>query len=113
MASKILPFDNGKEKYIKLAKKRIEENDYSGALSTFFTALGSGNDYEILKEIATIYTAIEQFEMSNLYWFRYLYYAPKDKTACAYEELAVNYFYLDNLWASGYYFHKKLSINSS
>lgn len=111
MASKILPFENSKEKYIKLAKKRLEESDYSGALSMLFTALGNGNDYEILKEIAFIYSVIEQYEMSNLYWFRYIYYAPKDKVPCAFEELAVNYFYLDNLWASGYYFHKKLSID--
>ena len=68
-------------------------------------------NHEFYEKIAKVYSLMEQYEMSNLYWFRYLYYAPKDKVSMCYEELAINYFYLDNLWASGYYFHKKISVD--
>ena len=47
--------------------------------------------------------------LSNLYWFKYLDKAPQDKLTVAYEQLAVNYFYMDNFFASSYYFHLKLS----
>ncbi len=111
MASKVLQFDKNKERYFRLADQLREKEDYLGALSLLFSVLEKENDYIAYRKIAEIYALMEQFEASNLFWFRHVFYAPKSQVASSFEELAVNYFYLDNLWASGYYFHKKLSID--
>ena len=109
--SKIIPFEKDVNRYVRLATKRIENKDYLGALALLFDGEKICKNYEFYEKIAKVYSLMEQYEMSNLYWFRYLYYAPKDKASACYEELAINYFYLDNLWASGYYFHKKISVD--
>jgi len=109
--NKIIPFEKDINRYIKLATCRIENKDYLGALSMLFDGERICKNYEFYEKIAKVYSLMEQYEMSNLYWFRYLYYAPKEKASTCYEELAINYFYLDNLWASGYYFHKKISVD--
>ncbi len=109
--NKIIPFEKDINRYIRLATRCIENKDYLGALAFLFDGEKIGKNYEIYAQIASVYALMEQYEMSNLYWFRYLYYAPKDKMPNCYEELAINYFYLDNLWASGYYFHKKISTD--
>ncbi len=111
MNTKIIPFEKDINRYIRLATMRIENKDYLGALTFLFDGEKVCKNYEFYEQIARVYSLMEQYEMSNLYWFRYLYYAPKDKASMCYEELAINYFYLDNLWASGYYFHKKISVD--
>ena len=111
MDSKVIQFDKNKVRYFRLADELKEKEDYLGALSLLFSVLEKENDYIACRKIAEIYALMEQFEASNLFWFRYLFYAPKNEVAFCYEELAINYFYLDNLWASGYYFHKKLSVD--
>ncbi len=111
MMNKIIPFEKDINRYIRLANLRTEKKDYLGALALLFDGEKICKNYEFYEQIAKVYSLMEQYEMSNLYWFRYLYYAPKDKVSKCYEELAINYFYLDNLWASGYYFHKKISTD--
>ena len=111
MANKVLQFDKSKDRVFRLADELKEKEDYLGALSLLFSVIQKEKDHTAYKKIAEIYALIEQFEASNLFWFRYLYYAPKNEVAFCYEELAINYFYLDNIWASGYYFHKKLSVD--
>lgn len=108
---KVIQFEKSRDRYIRIAEQLKEKEDYLGALSLLFSVIEKENDYVAYQKIAEIYALMEQFEASNLFWFRYLFYAPKSQVAICYEELAINYFYLDNLWASGYYFHKKLSTD--
>ena len=65
----------------------------------------------VITDIADLYADTGLLELSNKFWFLYLNKAPKEKRALAYEELAINYFYLENFWASSYYFHQKLSVD--
>lgn len=112
MEKKILLCDNNDtERLRKLAAARSDNGDFVGALGFLFRALENGNDPEVITDIADAYADMELFELSNKFWFIYLANAPKDKESIAYEELGINYFYMDNLYMSGYYFHKKYLID--
>lgn len=107
----VLTFDNSVLRYRNLAEERAEKGDFLGALSFLFSAKSIAKSHEVIMDIAYIYSDMSLFELSNKYWFLYLDVAPKEKQAIAYEELAINYFYMDNYWASSYYFHKKLDVD--
>ena len=107
--AKVLQIENNVERYKRLADARAEKEDFFGALTFLFSAEKEQFNYEILMRIADAYADMGNLELSNKYWFKYMHFAPSDKVSVAYEELAVNYFYMENLWASGYYFHKKIS----
>lgn len=95
--------------YKRLADDKADRGDYLDALGLYFTVLKSdGKNLGAIADIADCYADMGLLELSNKYWFRYLTVAPKDKQGVAFEELAINYFYMDNLWASGYYFHLKV-----
>lgn len=106
MDKKILQFEINSERYIKLAKKRAEERDFFGALGFLYSALKNQRNVSILKEIASVYFKMEHYELSNRYLYEYLAKAPKNKVLGVYKDIAVNYFYLDELFLSGYYFNK-------
>lgn len=108
---KILQFDKSKDRYIKLADIRQQEGDLEGALSLLFTAQKICPAHEVYSRIAYLYSQMDLLDLSNKYWYKFMFVAPSDVITTCYEELAINYFYLDNLWASGYYMHKKLSID--
>ena len=103
--------DKSAERYLKIAEERAEREDFSGALSFLFCAEKLSPTYEVFYRIADVYGALGMLEHSNKYWFKFLSSAPKDKRTVAFEELAINYFYLDNFWATSHYFHKKISID--
>jgi len=107
----VIPFIKDNARYRKLAEVRAEKNDFSGALNFLFSAKSVSNDYQVIMDIADAYADMGLLELSNKYWFMYMDKAPKDKVSVAYEELAINYFYLDNYWASSYYFHLKLTTD--
>ena len=107
----VIPFIKDNSTYRKLAEARAEKNDFSGALKFLFSAKSLSNDYKVIMDIADAYADMGLLELSNKYWFTYMDKAPKDKVSVAYEELAINYFYLDNYWASSYYFHLKLTTD--
>lgn len=109
--SKVLLFDKSEDRYVKLADKRIEENDYVGALVLLFSAMEKSTNCEIYKIIAEIYSEIGQNELSNKFWFKYMYFAPKDKVARCYEGLASNFYELNDLWGAAYYIHQKFSAD--
>ena len=111
MTDKVILLDKNADRYIKLANKCVEKEDFYGALGFLFSAEKISPRFDILLSIADVYADMGLYELSNKYLFRYMHRAPADKVAISYEELAINYFYLDNLWASGYYFHKKLSTD--
>ncbi|MBP5466789.1 MAG: tetratricopeptide repeat protein, partial [Clostridia bacterium] len=95
--------------YKRLADDKADGGDLLGALGLYLTVLKTdANDYRAIADVADCYTDMGLLELSNRYWFKYLTVCPKDKQGVAYEELAINFFYLDNLWASGYYFHLKM-----
>ena len=107
--SEILEFKKDQNIYIKLAEERAVKGDLTGALGFLFTAKAISETPEIIAKIADIYSEMGTPEMSNKYWFYYLDKAPKDKVTIAFEELAINYFYLDDFLCSSYYFHEKLT----
>ena len=95
--------------YKRLADEKADAGDLAGALGLYFTVL-KANDKNLtaIADVADCYADMGLLELSNYYWFLYLTVAPKDKESVAYEELAINYFYMDNLWASSYYFRLKV-----
>lgn len=111
MGAKVLPFDNSIKRYRALAEKRAEINDYAGALSLLFDAEKKNPTKDVIADIAQLYSEIEEYELSNRYWYDYIDKTNEKDAATAYEALAVNFFYMDNLWAAGYYFHKKISVD--
>ncbi len=110
---KVLPFDKSEERYFKLADKRIEEKDYVGALALLFSAMEKSSNYEIYAKIAQVYSELEQYELSNKYWFKYMYSAPKDKVSSCYESVASNLYELNNLWGAAYYIHQKFETDGA
>jgi hypothetical protein len=106
---KVLPFVRNADKYVELAQKKLEEGDTVGGLSLLFSALECENSYKTISLIAQVYSDLGMFNVSNGYWFKYLNVAPENKLPVAYEQMAINFFYLDNFFASSYYFHQKLS----
>ncbi len=109
--SKVLLFDKSEDRYLKLADKRIEEKDYVGALVLLFSAMEKSTNCEIYKRIAEIYSEIGQNELSNKFWFKYMFFAPKDKVVNCYEGLASNFYQLNDLWGAAYYIHRKFTAD--
>ena len=111
MDGEVLRFDNSIEMHRKVAEKFAEKGEYKRALGLLFSAKNFENDPDALMDIADVYADMGLLELSNRYWFKFLDIAPTDKLSVAYEELAINYFYLEDLWASSYYFHKKVDAD--
>ncbi len=109
--NKVLLFDKSEERYLRLADEKIEENDYVGALALLFSAMEKSSNYEIYAKIARVYSEIEQYELSNKFWFKYMYLAPKDKVSRCYESVASNFYELNNLWGATYYIHQKFTVD--
>ncbi|MBR0189329.1 MAG: hypothetical protein IJQ23_02955 [Clostridia bacterium] len=95
--------------YKRLADDKADGGDLLGALGLYLTVLKTDErDLNAIADVADCYADMGLLELSNRYWFKFLTVCPKDKQGIAYEELAINYFYLDNLWAAGFYFHLKV-----
>ena len=109
--SNVLQFKKDYNTYLKLALERAEKGDLAGALGFLFSAKAISNDYQILAKIADVYAEMGVLELSNKYWFYYLDKAPKEKQSVAIEELAINFFYMEDYVASSYYFHLKLTTD--
>jgi len=108
---KILRFDNSAKRYSRLAGDAAEDNKPEKALGLFFASLKKKFSAETLADIGDVYADMGLFELSNRYWFKYMDAVGKDKMGIAAEELAINFFYLDNILASGHYFQKKASLD--
>ncbi len=107
----VLQFKNSVEIYKRIADKKSEEGDLASTLGFLFKAEKESSSLSVISDIADVYADMGLLEESNAYWFKYLSKAPKEKMSVAYGELAINYFYLDNLFASAYYFDKKVSAD--
>ena len=112
MIDKVIQFDKGVTVYRKKADACVDAGDFEGALRFLFSARNIEPDnLDVICDIADCYTDMGLIELSNKFWYLFLNKAPKERCSVAYEELAINYFYLDNYWASSYYFHKKLDTD--
>lgn len=110
MEDKVIKFETGAETYRRLAGELADDDKFVDALGLLFSALKKyPKDGGVITDIGDIYADMNLWELSNKFWFYYLATQPKDKAGVAYEELGINYFYLDNLFAAGYYFHLKLA----
>lgn len=95
--------------YKRLADEKADSGDLLGALGLYYTVYDKTPfSPDAISDIADCYADMGLLELSNKFWFKYLTVCPKGKQTIAYEELAINFFYLDNLWTSGYYFHLKV-----
>lgn len=106
---RLLKFERDEETLLTLAERRADDGDYVGSLGFLFSIYQTKPDYRVISEIADVYADMGLYEYSNRFWYKYLDVAPKNKASVAYEELGINYFYLDNLWAAGYYFQAKVA----
>ena len=105
----ILGFGNAEVRR-KIAEEKADSGEFLQALGHLYSALKNApDDADIIVDIADAYADMGLLELSNAFWFRYLDIAPKEKRSIAYEELAINFFYMDNVWAAGYYFHLKVA----
>ncbi len=111
MKGKIIQFDNSTERYRKVAEKFAEKEQFDKTLALLLSAKDKETNLNVISDIADAYADMGLLEESNRYWFKYLDRAPADKLSVAYEELAINYFYLDDFWTSSYYFHKKIDTD--
>ena len=111
MSKKVLLLDKSVSRYNKLADMRAEKEDFSGALMLLLDAEKIAPTPDVISRIAYAYADMGLFELSNKYWYKFMHFAPTDRVSTSYEELAINYYYLDNLWPAGYYFHKKLETD--
>ncbi|MBQ8426794.1 MAG: hypothetical protein IJX16_03420 [Clostridia bacterium] len=111
MDGKILLFDNSTERKRRVAEKKADAGEYEMTLGLLFSVENYDKNPDVLMDIADAYADMGLLELSNRYWFKYMDIVPKDKASVAYEELAINYFYLEDFWASSYYFHKKIDTD--
>ncbi|MBQ9756784.1 MAG: hypothetical protein IJV99_04215 [Clostridia bacterium] len=111
MEDKVIRFERNAKTYVGLAEERIDRGDLVGALGFLFSAKEVEPTYEVFMTIADVYAEMGLLEQSNKFWFYYLDKAPKDKLSVAYEELGINYFYLEDYASSSYYFHLKLTTD--
>ncbi|MBE5734262.1 MAG: tetratricopeptide repeat protein [Clostridiales bacterium] len=112
MSDNVLLFDKPILRYRRLADECAKKEDFLGAIR-FLTSAKNIDPFnlDVLIDLADNYADAGLLENANKCWFNYIDKAPKERLAVAYEELAINFFYLDNFWASSYYFHKKLEID--
>ncbi len=106
----ILTFDNSAERYLNIAKQKSEKGDLKGALVFAFNAFNkSPRSLEVLSFIANLYEELGYNDLSNEYWFLYIDVSPEEKRSLAYEALAKNYFYLEEIYPMGIYIDKLLT----
>lgn len=95
--------------YTSLAENYAKDGELLKALDISISALQlHPEDYNLEIDIARIYADMGLYALSNKYLFKYLIDSPEEIHGVAFEELAVNFYYLDNYFASGYYFHEKI-----
>lgn len=110
MESKVVKFEPTIKNYLFLADRCYDRGSVSDALCYLFKAETIAPDSpEVLSAIADAYADLDMLELSNQYWYYYIDCAPKEKQSVAFEEMAVNYFYMNRVFASGYWFHQKLA----
>lgn len=108
---KVILLDKNVKPYRKIADSFAENENFLRALEFLLSAKNISFNLDVIVDIADLYADMGLLELSNKYWYIYLDKAPKDKVSVAYEELAINYFYMDNYLASSFYFHQKLSVD--
>ena len=111
MQGKIISLSDHLNKYVKKADECAVKENYTRALGYLFSALSIKRTPEILSAIANTYADMGLYALSNQCWFYYLEKMPEKKCGRAYEELAINHFYLNNFAIAGYYFNKKLEVD--
>ena len=111
MDNKVINLSENMQAIYTLADNKRNKGDLDGALSLFMYAEKVSPSYKNLSEIAKVYSEMELYDLSNQYWFYYLDKAPVAKRGIAYESIAVNYYYLDNILSAGIFFGLKLSVD--
>ena len=107
---RLLKFERDQDTLLYLAEKRADDGDYAGSLGFLFSLFEKNPaDYRVISEIADVYADMGLYDCSNRFWFKFLDVAPKGKASVAYEELGINFFYLDNIWMAGFYFQAKVA----
>lgn len=105
---KVVEFELNKDLLKKLASRRADNGDYVGALDFLMPLLNGKGCNDVMLDIADIYREMDEFALSNRYIFKYMSKTGEKNLSSVYEDLAVNYFYLDRYDAVNYYLKRKL-----
>ncbi len=97
--------------YKSLADAYADRGDYISALGFLFRSLKEDYCRETLSDIANLYADMELFDLSNVYLFKVLERSKKEEVSSVYQDLASNFFYLNDYFHSGYYLHKKVQLD--
>lgn len=108
---KIYQFNLSEKTVRPIADRKADEGDFVGALSLLRSSLSANYSVETLKDMALIYSDMEQYELSNQLWFEYLSKVPKKERGVAYEELLLNYYYLGNKSIALHYLMEKIRLD--
>ena len=92
----LLFFNNTTQKYRELAERKAEKGDYLESLGFLFTALKNEKSADVYADIACNYAEMGLYITSNEYWYKYLSICSDKQVGFAYEQLAINFFYMDN-----------------
>ena len=109
--SNIYTFNNKDVKtYIAIAEKRLAEGDLEGALS-FYLECEKKERFpaNVYKKIANLYTDLQMYEKSILYWYKLLCYYPKRYKYECYNALGANYYFLGQDDLASHYFNLQIS----
>lgn len=103
----LLQFNLDKRLLFRLFQKKMENDQPLDGLGFLFSAYKKEpNSLDVISKIANTYTVLGLYENSNKFWFTYLSLATEEKFALAYENLAKNFYLLDNYWLTNYYLNK-------
>ena len=96
-----------------IVEKKVKKGDLLGALSLLRSSLRHEFSLEVVGDIAELYSEMEQYELSNKWWFYYLSQAPKEKKGRAFEELALNFYCLENEVLITHYLVEKYNLDGN
>ncbi len=108
----IITFKRDENNLLPLAEEKESVGDNEGAISLYLALLENNKPSpKIYKKIANLYTSLEMYSNSAVYWYKYLNCVTKRHFAEAYNGLGGNYYLLGENDLSAYYFN--LQINDS
>lgn len=109
--STIYHFNNITQKtYSSIAEKKVSEGDLEGALS-FYLQCEKKGDFQLglYKKIANLYTDLQMFDKSIIYWYKFLNYASKRYKYECYNALGANYYFAHLDEQATHYFGLQIS----
>ncbi len=109
--SNIYTYDKSSVKtYIAVAEQKLAKGDLEGALS-FYLECEKKEKFPIIifKKIANLYTDLQMYDKSIIYWYKLLNASPKRYKYECYNALGANYYFLREEELATHYFNLQIS----